>query len=187
MKVLFTANLPLPYAVDFFCELGKKCDLTILFTNKYQNDKVLRQYAFENFTCVFLRGKSLGGRRDSFCPEIVDYIKPGIYDRILIGNPLSSTGMLAVKHMQIKKLPYWVVEAGAFSGKSDGIKMQLKASVYNGAQICLSTCNNHDAYYLSYGVNKNNIRRYPFSSLHNFHLNFLFCKLLNQFLCFFPS
>ena len=31
MKVLFLANVPSPYRVDFFNELGKYCDLTVLF------------------------------------------------------------------------------------------------------------------------------------------------------------
>ena len=31
MKVLFYSNIPSPYRVDFYNELGKKCDLSVLF------------------------------------------------------------------------------------------------------------------------------------------------------------
>lgn len=30
-KVLFITNIPAPYRVVFFNELGKKCDLTVIF------------------------------------------------------------------------------------------------------------------------------------------------------------
>ena len=34
MKVLFLVNIPAPYRVDFFNELGKYCKLTVLFEEK---------------------------------------------------------------------------------------------------------------------------------------------------------
>ena len=37
MRVLYLANIPSPYRVDFFNELGKKCELTVLFET--QNSK----------------------------------------------------------------------------------------------------------------------------------------------------
>ena len=102
---------------DFFDELGKKCDLTVLFTDKYRasHDRKLQQYSFKHFNGIFLKGKHFGADRYSFCPEIIDYIKPGIYDRIIICNPSSATGVLAVKHMQLKKIPYWIMGSRAFA------------------------------------------------------------------------
>lgn len=31
MKVLFLTNIPSPYRADFFQELGKRCELTVLY------------------------------------------------------------------------------------------------------------------------------------------------------------
>jgi len=31
MKILFTTNIPVPYRIDFFNELGKYVDLTVTF------------------------------------------------------------------------------------------------------------------------------------------------------------
>lgn len=31
MKILWLTNIPSPYRVKFFNELGKKCELTVLF------------------------------------------------------------------------------------------------------------------------------------------------------------
>lgn len=36
MKVLFLANIPSPYRVDFFNELGKQCELTYYLKRKRQ-------------------------------------------------------------------------------------------------------------------------------------------------------
>ena len=35
MKVLFMTNLPSPYRVRFFAELGKKCDLTVIYESDF--------------------------------------------------------------------------------------------------------------------------------------------------------
>ena len=39
MKVLFMANIPSPYRVDFFNELGKYCDLTVTFEGRTATDR----------------------------------------------------------------------------------------------------------------------------------------------------
>ena len=37
-KVLFLVNIPSPYRVCFFNELGKLCDLTVLFEKHLMNE-----------------------------------------------------------------------------------------------------------------------------------------------------
>ena len=39
MKILFLTNIPSPYRVDFFNELGKLCDLTVLFEKQIAQDR----------------------------------------------------------------------------------------------------------------------------------------------------
>ena len=39
IKVLFLTNIPSPYRNDFFNELGKKCDLTVLYEKKTADDR----------------------------------------------------------------------------------------------------------------------------------------------------
>ena len=38
-KVLFSTNVPSPYRMDFFNELGKYCDLTVCFERKTASDR----------------------------------------------------------------------------------------------------------------------------------------------------
>ena len=44
LKILFLVNIPSPYRNDFFNELGKKCDLTVLFEKRIADD---RKWQFE--------------------------------------------------------------------------------------------------------------------------------------------
>ena len=38
MKILWLTNIPSPYRVDFFNELGKYCELTVLFERETSAD-----------------------------------------------------------------------------------------------------------------------------------------------------
>ena len=39
MKVLYLANIPSPYRVDFFNELGQQIDLTVIFERETASDR----------------------------------------------------------------------------------------------------------------------------------------------------
>ncbi|WP_041077414.1 hypothetical protein [Thermotoga caldifontis] len=56
MKVLFLTNIPSPYRVDFFEELGKYVDLTVLFERLHAKDRERdwHKLAFKNFRADFL-------------------------------------------------------------------------------------------------------------------------------------
>ncbi|MFR0840585.1 MAG: hypothetical protein ACLSH0_05000 [Mediterraneibacter faecis] len=58
MKVLFVTNIPVPYRIDFYNELGKMVDLTVVFEAKGAEDQGIRfNYnldQIENFKAVFL-------------------------------------------------------------------------------------------------------------------------------------
>ena len=45
-KVLLVTNIPSPYRVDFFDELGKLCDLTVVYERK--NASVFRAISAED-------------------------------------------------------------------------------------------------------------------------------------------
>ena len=62
MKVLFITNVPSPYRVDFFEELGKSVDLTVVFERIYAKDreKIWHKLNFKNFKAYFLNGIKIG-------------------------------------------------------------------------------------------------------------------------------
>ena len=61
MKILWLTNIPSPYRVDFFNELGKLCELTVLFEKKAASDRddSWKNFEAKNFTPVFLKTYTL--------------------------------------------------------------------------------------------------------------------------------
>ncbi|EXM38186.1 hypothetical protein RASY3_02445 [Ruminococcus albus SY3] len=167
MKILWLANVPSPYRVDFFNELGKKCDLTVVFEKKTsdERDKSWLNYKFLTFKGIFLNGKSIN-TDTAFCPSIIRYLKKS-YDEIIVTNVSSPTGMIAIQYMKFNHIKYWIEGDGGFPKNGKGIKEKIKRHFITGAYGYFSTGKSHDDYYLFYGANKGSIYKYPFTSLSN--------------------
>lgn len=166
MKILWLTNIPSPYRVDFFNELGKYCQLTVLFEREFslERDKSWKQFSTENFQAIFLKGKRIGVA-ESFCPSVKKYLKKNEYDYIVVTNFSSFTGMIAIQYMKRKKIPYVIEGDGAFAGSGKGLKERVKKYLLSSAQLYLGTAEEHDKYYLTYGAKQEKIFRYPFSSI----------------------
>ena len=165
MKVLWLTNIPSPYRVKFFNELGKYCDLTVLFEKKAsdERDDSWRKFNSENFNAVYLKGKSVGVA-EAFCPEIIKYLNR-TYDHIIVTNFSDPTGILAIAILKAKRIPYIIESDGGFPGSGRGIKEKIKKWLLSSAYLYFSTAEEHDKYYLTYGAKKEQIVRYPFTSL----------------------
>ena len=164
-KVLFITNIPSPYRVQFFNELGKKTELTVLFEKSFSNerDDSWKNYRFDNFNGIIMKG--IDRSTDSaFCPQICKYISRK-YDFIIVSNISTPTGILAVNYMRLMKIEYYVEGDGGYPKSGKGIKEKIKHFIISGAKGCFSTGKTHDEYYLTYGAKKENIYSYPFSSV----------------------
>lgn len=166
MKVLFLLNIPSPNRVNFFNELGKRCELTVLFeTNaSTERDESWKTYEFTNFKGVVLPGKRTS-LDTAFCPSVIKYLKKGEYDYVIIANLASPTGLLAVAWMKMKHIPYYYEGDGGIAGRERGIKARLKKFIISSARICFSTTDDFDKYCMTYGAKQEKIKRYPFSSI----------------------
>lgn len=166
MKILFLTNVPSPYRVDFFNELGKYCDLTVVFEKKFsgERDKAWKDYNFANFKGVFLKGISIS--TDSVVSfGAVKFVKDRRFDFIICANFSSPTGLWAVRYMKRHKIPYWLETDGGSPKSGSGIKEKLKRWVISGAAGYFSTSRENDKYFLAYGASSERIFRYPFTSL----------------------
>jgi hypothetical protein len=94
MKILWLTNIPSPYRVDFFNELGKYCQLTVLFERRAsaERDESWKKFNAENFESIFLKGKNIGVA-EAFCPSVKQYLKKDVYDHIVVTNFSDLTGM----------------------------------------------------------------------------------------------
>jgi glycosyltransferase involved in cell wall biosynthesis len=166
LKVLFITNIPSPYRVDFFNEFGKYCDLTVLFEREAsdERDKSWSDYKFVNFNGIILNGK-ITDTDKAFCPQVLKYLKRGLFEHTIIANIATPTGMFAIQCMKMKRMPYIIEGDGAFAKNTKGLKEIIKKYLLTGAKAYFSTSKSHDEYYLTYGAIKENIYRYPFTSI----------------------
>ena len=169
MKVLITTNVPSPYRVDFFNELGKYCDLTVTFQKhaSSERDKSWKNYKFDNFNAVFLKGVSI--RVDqAFCLGYKKLLKNN-YDVILSMDCGTPSGAIFAIYLAKKGIPFYIETDGCFYSEPETFKQKLKFKIkkkfYDKAAGCFVTCLNSRRTCLSLGVDEGKIIRYPFTSL----------------------
>lgn len=166
MKVLYITNIPSPYKVDFYNELGKYCELTALFETDASTERSdeWKKYRFETFEGIILKGRRMSVDT-AFCPEIVKYLKRGMYDIVVLTVLASPTALLAAYTLQHRKIPYYYEGDGGFAGQASGVKATLKRYIIKTAEKCLSSSKEFDRYCTTYGAKAENIIRYPFTSV----------------------
>lgn len=165
-KILFYTNIPSPYRVAFFNELGKYCELTVLFesTHSTERDELWKQYHFDNFEGIIMRGKRTAVDM-AFCPEIIGHLKVKKYDEIVITIMASLTSILAVNWLRLHHIPFIYEGDGGFVHTENKIKYLLKRNVISHAKYCFSTSVAFDEYCMNYGALADHIYRYPFTSV----------------------
>lgn len=64
MKILWLTNIPSPYRVKFFNELGTKCDLTVVFEKRSssERDESWKKFKTDNFKTIFYLKEYRSGR-----------------------------------------------------------------------------------------------------------------------------
>lgn len=165
MKVLFLTNIPSPYRVDFFNELGKYCELTVAFEgeNATDRDKKWKASEVQNFKAIFLRG--VRTKSDQFlCLDIFKVIKEG-FDRIIVGGYSTPTGMLAIEFMRLHRIPFWIEADGGMISQDNWIKYRIKKHFISAACGWLSSGKMTTKYFVDYGADVSRICTYPFTSL----------------------
>jgi len=166
VKLLFLTNVPSPYRVEFFNELGKHCNLTVLYEKQRSEERheMWMAQAQTNYQSVYLRGISTGADT-AFCPNVLQYLKKNIYDHIIVCSISTPTGILALEYLKLMRIPYALEGDGGFAKNGIGPREWYKKHLIKGAQFYFSTSGKHDEYYLQYGAEPRHIVRYPFTSL----------------------
>lgn len=167
LKILYLVNIPSPYRVDFFNELGKYCELTVLFEMKVSNGRELEwhKFNFENFKAIFLKGIKLNS--DSVLGlEVTNYLNPNIFDIIVIGGYSTPTGMLAIKYLNRKRIPFILsVDGGLVPKHENMLKKNIKKHFISSANYWLSTGKLTNEYLMHYGARSSDIYIYPFTTM----------------------
>ena len=160
-------NVPAPYMVNYFNELGKYCDLTVIFekATSTERDRSWNEYDFKNFKGIILKGIPTAVDM-AFCPQIVRYLKKNDYDFIISSAMATPTGIVAIGYMKLHGIPYYLESEGGFAKDGKGFKERIKKLVMSGATGYFSTTSIGDDYFITYGADKNKIYKYPFTSLY---------------------
>lgn len=165
-KILFITNIPAPYRIDFYNELGKYYDLTVLFEAKrapgitfnWKEDTII------NFKAIFLKEGNIEEKKIDW--NIFKYIRSLKYDRIVITNYAYATEMMALLSIKLRKIPYYYELDGAMVNYQEAkMKRAIKRFFLSGAKGYISPSKISDEYIKFYAGNKNKIYRYPFTSL----------------------
>ncbi len=167
MRILYLVNVPAPYMVNYFNELGKYCDLTVIFEKDRsdERDQSWLKYRFEHFKGIILKGIKTATDY-AFAPQIVKYLKKNKYDYIFVSNMASLTGIVAIKWMKMRKIPYFLESEGGFAKDGKGFKERFKRRLMKGAERYFSTSPIGDDYFLQYGATPDRLVKYPFTSLY---------------------
>lgn len=164
MEVLYLTNIPSPYRVDFFNELGKICELTVLFEKKSASD---REWIAENakyYKEIYLSGITTGADT-CFCPSVIKHLSNKQYDHIIVGGYSTPTGMVAIEYMRRKKIPFILnCDGGIIKDDKKKIK-RIKEYFISSANYWLSPSDYATNYLIHYGARKEKIFKYPFTSL----------------------
>lgn len=166
MRVLFLTNIPSPYRVDFFNELGKYCDLTVLYERMNASDRNINWKASEckNFEEIYLKGINFG-KESALCISVLKYLKKDIYDIIVVGGYSTPTGMIAIEYLRHKGIPFIMNVDGGFIKNDNKLKFTIKQHFIKSANYWLSTSDCSTEYLMYYGASPNNIFKYNFTSL----------------------
>lgn len=165
MKVLFMVNLPSPYRVHFFTELGKKCELTVLYerTSAGDRDTKWKEEAGTSYKEIYLKGKNIGAD-NSFCPDVIRYLNRD-YDIVVVGMYSTYTAMLAMTWMKLKRISYVISTDGGFVRKESSLKRKFKTMWLSSAKYWMGTGKLAREYLKYYGANDDKIFDYPFTSV----------------------
>ncbi|MBK5500711.1 hypothetical protein [Peribacillus sp. TH14] len=165
-RVLFLVNIPSPYRVNFFKELGKSCELTVLFERETSQERDMSWYDndFNNFKAIFLNGVKFK-KNMAICFNVASYLKKDLFDIIIVGGYSTPTGMLAIKILKQRKIPFILNTDGGLIKDDTKIKYAIKKYFISSATYWLCTGEETKKYLLYYGAHEKNIFTYPFTSI----------------------
>lgn len=165
-KVLFTTNIPVPYRIDFYNELGKYVDLTVTFERHSAKSRDAKWLGnkFLNFKGIFLKGHPIGDDI-AFCPEIVQIVRKAKFDKIIVGIYYSPTGILLTQYLRLTHTSFIMTGDGGFVKKDNRLKYRIKRYLNRGASLYLITSEASKKVLAHYGIPEEKMKVYPFTSL----------------------
>ena len=165
-KLLYINNFEAPYRVPFFNLLGEKFDLTLVLTQRPEDgkDRNAKWFAHteRNYKVVYLNTTKIAGVRIAFDIRkmLMDY---ELIFMDMYGNP---TNMYAIFCMNRMKKKFLLSVDGMLPRKHENpLVYMVKKYCLKSPELVMSPGESVDSCLMHYGVPKEKIVRYHFTSL----------------------
>jgi glycosyltransferase involved in cell wall biosynthesis len=166
--VLFVTNFPSPYKVDFYDELSKYMQLTVLYSDKIEDqthrDKDWFTQSKTGFRAIQLKKQVASFLGENLCLDVIDWLKKP-YDAIVICGYSSPTSMLSMAYLKMKKIPFYIQVDGGLVRADSKLKYLYKKLLVSSANYWISSGKNTTNYLAHYGADRERTFEYPFTSL----------------------
>lgn len=166
-RILFLTNYPSPYRVNFFDELGRLCDLTVLYFAKptaYRDENWFVE-SKGYFQAVQLGKRKLSFRGKTVCLDVADWLKQN-WDAIVVCGYSLPTTMYAIHYLRRHKIPFFMEVDGGLIRETSGAKYRFKKSLVSAASWWLGSGEQTMEYLVNYGAKRERVYTYPFTSLY---------------------
>lgn len=165
-KVIFCVNIPSPYRVDFFNELGKYCDLTVCYERRSssERDDKWKGAGALTYNEVMLDSKPVEVDR-TIGLGLCNYLRKHKSDILVFGNSFSPSGLLAIIWCRLCHREYYLESDGGFFKRARFPKNLIKRFIRKGSVGYFETCEESLRALWEAGYPKEKIFIYPFSSV----------------------
>lgn len=167
-KVLFVTNYASPYRVHFFDALSEHYDVTVLFSDRSEEQSIRDAKWFVSgegrFHHVLLTQKrgALGG--ENLCTDVISWLKKP-FDKIVICGYSSPTAMLAMAYLRMRGIPFYMEVDGGLIREDSRAKYLFKKMLVSAATWWIGSGEYTTRYLVHYGAKEDKVFTYPFSSL----------------------
>lgn len=166
--VLFVTNFPSPYKVDFYDELSKSMELTVLYSDKIEDqthrDKAWFTQGKGGYRSVQLEKQVASFLGENLCTDVIGWLKKP-YDAIVVCGYSSPTSMLAMAYLRMKKIPFYIQVDGGLIRADSKLKYLYKKLLVSSASYWISSGKYTTRYLAHYGAKESATFEYPFTSL----------------------
>ncbi len=168
IKVLYVCNFESPYRIDFWNELTKYCDVTVLFTETKDQQVERNERWFKDkkylFHAFMLKQTKLPAGKH-ICLDVISYVKDPAYD-LIIFHPYSPVScMYGIWYCIRHKIPYLINSDGGFAKDGKGLSERVKKYLISHAYAYTSTAKLTDDYLAFYGGNRERMFRYTLTTV----------------------